>query len=46
MEGVKKPIDELFAVGDSLMEMPHDMTHGASMSEVSNCRCWLEYAKE
>ena len=46
MEGVKIPIDKLFEVGDSLMEMPHDVTHGASMSEVSGCRCWLEYAKE
>lgn len=46
MEGVTIPIDDLFIVGDSEMEMPHDVTHGASMSEVSNCRCWLEYAKE
>ena len=43
MEGVKKPIDDLFEVGDSFMEMPHDITHGADMSEVSNCRCWCEY---
>ena len=46
MEGVKKPIDDLFVVGDSLMEMPHDVTHGASMEEISNCRCWCEYTKE
>lgn len=46
MEGVKIPIDDLFVVGESLMEMPHDVTHGADMSEVSNCRCWCEYAKE
>lgn len=43
MEGETIPIDELFVVGDSLMEMPHDITHGADMSEVSNCRCWCEY---
>ena len=43
MEGVTIPIDDLFAVGGSLMEMPHDVTHGADMSEVSNCRCWCEY---
>ena len=46
MEGETIPIDDLFAVGDSLMEMPHDVTHGASMSEISGCRCWLEYVKE
>ena len=46
MEGVRKPIDELFVVGGSLMEMPHDITHGAGMSEVANCRCWLEFTKE
>lgn len=43
MEGVTIPIDDLFSVGGSLMEMPHDITHGADMSEISNCRCWLEY---
>lgn len=46
MEGVKIPIDELFDVSGSLMEMPHDVTHGADMSEVSNCRCWCIYTKE
>ena len=46
MEGVTIPIDSLFTVGNSLMEAPHDMTHGASMSEISNCRCWLEFSKE
>lgn len=46
MEGVKIPINDLFKVGGYDMEMPHDMTHGADASEVSNCRCWLEYAKE
>ena len=46
MEGETIPIDKLFVVGNSLMEMPHDVTHGADMSEVSNCRCWLEYVKE
>ena len=46
MEGETIPIDKLFVVGDSLMEMPHDITHGADMSEISNCRCWLEYVKE
>lgn len=46
MEGVTIPIDDMFVVGNSLMEMPHDITHGADMSEVSNCRCWCEYAKE
>lgn len=45
MEGVVIPIDNLFLVGDSLMEMPHDITHGADPSEICNCRCWLEYVK-
>lgn len=43
MEGTTIPIDAIFVVGDSLMEMPHDITHGASAEEISNCRCWLEY---
>ena len=46
MEGETIPIDDLFVVGNSLMEMPHDITHGAEMSEISNCRCWCEYVKE
>ena len=43
MEGETIPIDSLFVVGNSLLEMPHDITHGADASEISNCRCWLEY---
>ena len=46
MEGVKIPIDDLFVVGDSLMEFPHDPTHGASASELSNCRCSCRFTKE
>lgn len=46
MEGVKIPIDDLFVVGDSLMEVPHDITHGASASEISNCRCSCRFTKE
>lgn len=46
MEGVKIPIDDLFVVGDSLMEVPHDPTHGASASELSNCRCSCRFTKE
>lgn len=43
MEGETIPIDALFVVGNSLLEMPHDITHGADASEISGCRCWLEY---
>lgn len=43
MEGETIPIDSLFVVGNSLLEMPHDITHGADASEISGCRCWLEY---
>lgn len=45
MEGMTIPIDDLFVVGNSLMEMPHDSTHGAEASEICNCRCSLEYVK-
>lgn len=46
MEGVTIPIDDLFLVGESLMEMPKDSSHGADPKEIVNCRCVLEYLKD
>lgn len=46
MEGVTIPIEDLFLVGDSLMEFPKDQSHGASPQEIVNCRCVCEYKKE
>lgn len=37
------PIDEPFVVGDSLMMYPMDTSLGASLSEISNCRCAVKY---
>ena len=38
------PIKELFAVGDSLMLFPKDVSHGASSKEIVNCRCSIQYS--
>lgn len=43
MEGVTIPIEDLFLVGDSLMEFPKDQSHGASPQEIINCRCVCSY---
>lgn len=44
VDSVSVPIDEPFVVGDSLMMYPRDAsTFGASVSEVSNCRCSILY---
>ena len=40
--GTSKKIEEFFLVGDSLMLFPKDSAHGASSSEIVNCRCWIE----
>lgn len=37
------PIDEYFIVGDSYMLYPKDTSMGASMNEIANCRCHIEY---
>lgn len=37
------PIDEYFTVGDSYMLYPKDISLGASMTEIANCRCHIEY---
>lgn len=36
-------IDELFSVGNSLMRYPKDISVGAGMEEVANCRCTIKY---
>lgn len=35
----KKLLDELFIVGGQKLKMPGDMSHGASIANVANCRC-------
>ena len=45
VEGKTIPVDELFHVGSSLMLYPLDMSHGASLSEIANCRCSVSYGK-
>lgn len=44
VEGVKIPIDDLFVVGESLMEFPKDALHGADPEEIINCRCSLSFS--
>ena len=44
MEGVTIPIDDYFTVGDSYMLYPKDTGNGASMEEISNCRCSIPYS--
>lgn len=41
--GESIPIEDLFLVGTSLMAFPKDSTHGASGSEIVNCRCSIQY---
>jgi hypothetical protein len=36
-------IDRPFVVGDSLLQFPKDTSLGASMEEIANCRCTIEY---
>lgn len=38
------PIDELFVVGNSLMQFPKDISHGADANEIVNCRCSIKYS--
>ena len=42
--GTTIPIKELFAVGDSLMLFPKDVSHGASSKEIVNCHCSIQYS--
>lgn len=37
------PIERAFVVGQSLMLFPKDRSMGASMSEIANCRCTIQY---
>lgn len=41
--GQERLINELFKVGDSELMFPGDITHGADMKEIYNCRCHVEY---
>lgn len=43
VNGLSVPIDRPFVVGDSLLLFPHDISLGASMKEIANCRCTVEY---
>jgi len=36
-------IDDVFVVGDSVMQYPHDLTYEPDPSEIINCRCVCEY---
>jgi len=43
VHGATIPIDGIFVVGDSLMRYPKDVSLGASIDEIANCRCGLIY---
>ena len=43
IDGQIKPINDLFYVGESLMNYPRDRSLGADMSEIIGCRCSIEY---
>lgn len=45
VDGTRIPIDATFKVGDSEMRFPMDISLGASLSEVINCRCSCKYYK-
>lgn len=45
VEGVTIPIREYFAVGNTVMMMPHDPECGDAR-EIANCRCSLKFIKE
>jgi len=39
----KKPIDEPFVIGESLMRFPMDDYYGADIKEIISCRCSVSY---
>lgn len=41
--GTVIPIDDVFAVGNSLMRFPKDVYYGAEAKEIVNCRCHARY---
>lgn len=41
--GMVIPIERAFVVGESLLLYPKDTSLGASMEEIANCRCTVEY---
>lgn len=42
--GTTLPIGEPFSVGDSLLQFPKDTSLGASVDEIVNCRCSIQYS--
>lgn len=44
--GQERQINKLFVVGDSELMFPGDITHGADLREIINCRCWVSYYSE
>ena len=45
VDGKIIPIRELFMVGESFMRFPRDMKYGASLKEISGCRCTIKFIK-
>lgn len=43
MHGMMERVEVPFVVGGHQMMQPGDMTYNPPLSEVINCRCWLEY---
>lgn len=43
INGQEIDIDDAFLVGDSYMRFPKDIYYGASLKEISGCRCTVEY---
>lgn len=46
VDGITIPINEAFLVGNSELLYPGDDSLGADASELSNCRCSVEYGNE
>ena len=46
LEGVKKPIDDYFDVGNSRLQFPRDVVNCSDLEDIANCRCSLSYSKE
>ena len=46
MHGVAVPVGEMFDVSGYAMNQPGDMSNGAPLREVINCRCWLQFVDQ